>query len=145
MGEWMYGSTISWPPNYLKVICRLHAFAALPPWKEPPVLGGPPEPIWTIGRGENSWPYWTATPTSRSSNASSAAIPTELPRLSRPFESWKCHVCSYANEEALRIDMGERWNWSTRFGTSLSCRISTVSAKLRVCGIVSQITSHCSR
>jgi hypothetical protein len=41
---------------------QLHALATLPPGKEPPVLilyevGWAPEPVWTIWRSENSWPY----------------------------------------------------------------------------------------
>jgi hypothetical protein len=41
---------------------QLHAPAALPPEKEPPVpigyeAGWAPEPVWTTWRRENSWPY----------------------------------------------------------------------------------------
>jgi hypothetical protein len=39
--------------------CQLHALAALPSWKEPPVpfgkeAGWAPEPVWTTWRRENS-------------------------------------------------------------------------------------------
>jgi hypothetical protein len=37
MREWMYRSTFSWPLHYLEVSGQLHASAALPPWKEPPL------------------------------------------------------------------------------------------------------------
>jgi hypothetical protein len=41
---------------------QLHAPAALPPGKEPPVpieyeIGWTREPVWTTWRIENSWPY----------------------------------------------------------------------------------------
>jgi hypothetical protein len=41
---------------------QLHAPAALPPGKEPPVptayeAGWVPEAVWTMWRTENSWPY----------------------------------------------------------------------------------------
>jgi hypothetical protein len=62
MGEWMYRSTFSWPRHLLEVSDQLHARAALPPGKEPPVsigyeVGWTPEPVWTTWRRENSWPY----------------------------------------------------------------------------------------
>jgi hypothetical protein len=62
MGEWMYRPTFSCSRHYLEVSGQLHAPAALPPGKEPPVpigleTGWAPEPVWTTWR-ENSWPYW---------------------------------------------------------------------------------------
>jgi hypothetical protein len=40
MGEWIYRSTFSWPRHYLEVSGQLHAHAALPLGKEPPVSIG---------------------------------------------------------------------------------------------------------
>jgi hypothetical protein len=62
MGEWMYRSAFSWPRHKLELSGQLHAPAALPPGKEPPVPIGEegrwtPEPVWTTWRRENSWPY----------------------------------------------------------------------------------------
>jgi hypothetical protein len=62
MGEWMYRSTFSWPRHYLEMSSQLHAPAALPPGKSSryPLyrrLGGPPEPVWTTWRSNNSLPY----------------------------------------------------------------------------------------
>jgi hypothetical protein len=45
-GEWMYRSTFSWPRHELEVSGQLHAPAALPPGKEPPVPIGQ-EVAWT--------------------------------------------------------------------------------------------------
>jgi hypothetical protein len=61
-GEWMYRSTFSWPRHWLEVSGQLHAQAALPPGKEPSVPIGEEvrwtsEPVWTIWKRENSWPY----------------------------------------------------------------------------------------
>jgi hypothetical protein len=36
-GEWEYRSTFSWSPHQLEVSGQLHAPAALPPGKEPPL------------------------------------------------------------------------------------------------------------
>jgi hypothetical protein len=36
MGQWMYGSTYSWPRHWLEVSGQLHAPVALPPGKSPP-------------------------------------------------------------------------------------------------------------
>jgi hypothetical protein len=62
MGERMYRSTFSWPRHYLEVSGQLHAPAALPPRKEPPVpigeeVGWTSEPVWKSWRRENSWPH----------------------------------------------------------------------------------------
>jgi hypothetical protein len=62
MGEWMYGSMFSWPQRCFEVSGQLHAPAALPPEKEPPVpiryeVGWVPEPVWTMWRRKNSWLY----------------------------------------------------------------------------------------
>jgi hypothetical protein len=53
-----YKSTCSWRQQGLEVSGQLHAPAALPPEKEPPILigeeaGWAPEPVWTIRRSEN--------------------------------------------------------------------------------------------
>jgi len=40
LGEWRCGFTHSWPRHHMEVSGQLHALAALPPWKEPPVLIG---------------------------------------------------------------------------------------------------------
>jgi hypothetical protein len=37
VGEWVYRSTFSWPRHQFEVSGELHAHAALPPEKEPPV------------------------------------------------------------------------------------------------------------
>jgi hypothetical protein len=62
MGECMYRSTFLWPRHSLEVNGQLHASAALPLVKEPPLpigleAGWTPEPVWTTWRRENSWPY----------------------------------------------------------------------------------------
>jgi hypothetical protein len=58
----MYRSIFSLPRHYLQVSGQLHAPAASPPEKEPPVpivweAGWAPEPVWTTWRRENSQPY----------------------------------------------------------------------------------------
>jgi hypothetical protein len=63
MGEWMYGSTFSWPRHYLQVSGQLHGPAVLPPRKDPPPqypsdrLGGHQSPSGRQWRRENSWSY----------------------------------------------------------------------------------------
>jgi hypothetical protein len=63
----MYRSTFSWPRHWLEVSGQLHAPAALPPGKEPPVpfeyeVGWTAEPVWTIWRSENSYPHRDLNP-----------------------------------------------------------------------------------
>jgi hypothetical protein len=73
MGKWLYRSTFSWPRHKLEVSGQLHAPAALPPGKDPPV------PLdrtldeaqnWSGRRGEEEVldPTGTRTPTSPSSS-----------------------------------------------------------------------------
>jgi hypothetical protein len=45
------------------------------------ILGEPPEPVWTIWRKENSWPYWDSNSGPRSPTLRPVAIPTTLNRL----------------------------------------------------------------
>jgi hypothetical protein len=58
----MYRSMFSWCRHQLEMCGQLHAMAALPPGKEPPVhieeeVEWTPEPVWMRSRSENSWPY----------------------------------------------------------------------------------------
>jgi hypothetical protein len=58
----MWESTFSWPRHYLEVSGQSQVLAALSLWKKPPVptgseFGWTPEPVWTIWKSENSWPY----------------------------------------------------------------------------------------
>jgi hypothetical protein len=78
MGEWMYRSTFSWPRHKLEVSGQLHAPAALPPGKQPPVSIGyeaewAPEPVWTTWRKEISLPY-------RDSNSDPSVVQLEVSR-----------------------------------------------------------------
>jgi hypothetical protein len=58
----MYRSTFSWPRHLLEVSGQIHAPAALPLGKEPPVPigeegGWATEPVWTTWRRQNCWSY----------------------------------------------------------------------------------------
>jgi hypothetical protein len=69
-----------WPGHWLEVCGQLHAPAALPPGKEPPVpigqeAGCAPEPVWTLWRREKS-----CTAGNRTRAVQPVAIPTELTR-----------------------------------------------------------------
>jgi hypothetical protein len=84
----MYRSTYSSPRYSSEVTGQLHAPAALPPGKGPPVAigleaGWAPEPFWTTWRGENLTPTGTRTPNLRPSSPEPVAKPTVLSRPTR--------------------------------------------------------------